>query len=104
MDFFEFADPSMAGGLICVAPAHSVRSVFDERTFVRTFGGYCLYTDTSTDQIYIGVHGKRMAARFRRLMREGGVEFRLRSELPTSFSPGAKKAWSPKSEQSNPNP
>src|SRR5258706_329043 len=96
-DLFQFADPLMGRGLICIAPNHAVCSVFDQTSFVRTFGGYCLYTDSATGQIFIGVRRKREASRFRRLMREGGVTFSLRQELPASLKRGAKEAWSPNS-------
>jgi hypothetical protein len=91
MEFFQFKDPEMGRGLICVAPNSAACSVFDERTFVKTFGGYCLYTDTKTDQIYIGVHRKRLVSRFRRMMREGGIDFQVRLHLPATFKQGSSK-------------
>lgn len=89
VDFFQFLDPeSRWQTLVCVGPNIAVCAIYDELSFVRTFGRYCIYRDTATDQIYLGVWGTRLASRFRRLMREGEIEFQLRKMMPPTLEPG----------------
>jgi hypothetical protein len=94
---YQFIDPQMCRGLICIAPNTAVCSAFTQRLFVRTFGGYVVYRDTATDQIYLGVHRKRMVSRFRRLIREKGIDFSVCERLPDTFvrggSRGGKLDW-----------
>jgi hypothetical protein len=99
MDFYQF---KRGNALVCIGPNTAVCEVFSPRQFIQQFGGYLFYSDTETKQIYIGVWGARKVSRFRRLMREGGISYDLKLELPTSFrvggSPGGKGDWLPKSQ------
>lgn len=89
MDFFQFTDPaSDRPALVCIGPNTAVCSIFDERSFVRTFGRYCVYRDTASGQIYLGVWGTRLASKFRRLMREGGIDLQVQTRMPATFVSG----------------
>src|SRR5579871_647531 len=91
VNFYQFHDDEMRPGLICVGPTKVVCPILSAKDFVRHFHGYCLYTDLETGEHFIGVSRVRSASRFRRLMREAGVEFTLCEYLPASFKPGGPK-------------
>lgn len=81
---YVYRDPAVSYGgdtVVCVVD----RTVADEYLGAdqvgALFGGYAIYT-TMTGQDFIGVWGRRNAARFRRFLRERGVEVIIRRGRP----------------------
>ncbi len=67
--------------VVCQGRASFVEEFISREEFQALFGGYALSEDQSGCD-YIGVWGSRVCKRFRRVLRERGASFQVRSEPP----------------------
>jgi hypothetical protein len=66
---------------VCQGRAAFVREFIPEREFMSLFGGFVLSADSSGEE-YLGVWSRRMCSRFRRVLRERGAQFEVRTDPP----------------------
>jgi hypothetical protein len=88
---YNFRSRSFARGgeaIVAVAPRDAVVHVFggggvmDADGLNRVFGGSCVFRDETTKACFLGVWGRREAARFRGTLRRAGLDLAVEHAPP----------------------
>ena len=84
LDVYAFRSSAFArngDSVVCIGARDQLECLLGTGTLSATFFGYALYQDPNKTE-YIGVWGARNASKFRRLLRERGVQVIIHREPP----------------------
>lgn len=85
VDVYEFAESAFVVGsdpVVCVVRASDLRGALTVSEIDAAFSGYASYRRAPWMTRYLGVWGKRNCQRFRRFLREIGLEIVIHRERP----------------------
>jgi hypothetical protein len=79
---WNFYSDGRSDKVFCQGRKVFVESFIPRKEFDELFGGFILSGDGKGSEEFIGVWGRRICRRFRRILRERGAEFVLIKDVP----------------------